>query len=284
MGKRRTWMIVLGIIALVLCLPLLIGGAALAIVFGPDGRFTSGTEQINTTSRALVSATADVSGDTPGHDVAGVKLRLQLASTNGKQLFVGIGPASDVTQYLDGVDRERIDNVRFAPFRYQLTPVPGTKTPPPPGEQSFWAAKAQGSGQQTIDWEIKTGTYQVVVMNSDGSPSVQVSGRLGIEIPWIFPVALALLAVGLVFLVGGILLVVFGAKRRPLPPGQVPYGTPGYPYAYPGAPYPGAPYPGAPYPPGTVPPGQMPPPPSPAPPDTPPARPGDPLPPPPPPA
>src|SRR5438128_6280156 len=83
-GKRRTWMIVVGIIALVLCLPLLIGGAALAIVFGPDGRVTSGTEHLDTTSRALVSATADVSGDTPGHDVAGVRLRLELSPSHGK--------------------------------------------------------------------------------------------------------------------------------------------------------------------------------------------------------
>ena len=65
MGPRRTWMIVVGIIALVLAVPILIGGVALAAIFGTDGRFESGHEQIETSTRALVSAVADISADAP---------------------------------------------------------------------------------------------------------------------------------------------------------------------------------------------------------------------------
>ena len=99
------------------------------------------------------------------------------------------------------------------------------------------------------------------------SAGVDVTGSIGIKIPWIFWVALGLLIVGVILLAGGVLLVVFGAKRRrvkgppgqpgrPVQPGQAPYGTvpvgyspvPGQgfpPPAGPGASPPWAPPPGS---------------------------------------
>jgi hypothetical protein len=264
-------MLVLGIIALVICLPLLIGGAALAIIFGPDGRFASGDEQLTTPSRALVSAVADISGDSPvDRDLAGVRLELQLTSAKEGALFIGVGRAVDVSRYLAGVNVARVDDIEFGPFRYTTSELPGERVPAPPNSEPFWVEQAEGAGEVELDWRLRTGTYQVVVMNADASPGVDVSGSLAIVIPWIFWVALGLLIVGFVLLVGGILLVVFGAKRRPVT--TAPAGTPGAPgrpgqYVPPG---PGQPWPqpGAAAPPATTPSG---------------LRPGDPLPPPPPP-
>ena len=261
-------MIVLGIIALVLCVPLLIGGIALAVIFGTDGTYTTGNERISTDTRALVSAVADISSDSPvDRDLAGVRLLLDLTSTSEKPLFVGVGRAGDVSRYLDNVNIERIDNFELSPFRYSSTPLPGTAVPEPPAEQTFWVARSVGTGEQSLSWRLRTGTYQVVVMNADGSAGVNVTGSIGIKIPWIFWVALGLLIVGVILLVGGVLLVVFGAKRRrvkgppgqlgqPVQPGQAPYGTvpvgyspvPGQgfpPPATPGASPPWAPPPGS---------------------------------------
>ena len=93
MGRRRTWMIVLGIIALVLCVPLLLGGIVLAVIFGTDGTYTTGDEHLTTPTRALVSAVADISSDSPvDRDLAGVRLLLDLTSSNERPLFVGVGP------------------------------------------------------------------------------------------------------------------------------------------------------------------------------------------------
>lgn len=228
MGRRRTWMIVLGIVALVLCVPLLIGGIALAVVFGTDGTYATGTEQISTPSRALVSAVADISADSPvDRDLAGVRLLLDLTSASEKPLFVGVGRANDVSRYLDGVNVERLDDFELSPFRYRGTQVPGTAEPEPPGAQTFWVAKSEGTGEQHLSWRLRTGTYQVVVMNADASSGVDVTGSVGVKIPWIFWVALGLMIVGALLLVGGILLVVFGARRRRLPAG--PPGQPGPP-------------------------------------------------------
>jgi hypothetical protein len=284
-------MIVLGVIALVVCIPLLIGGVALAAIFGPDGTFETGNERIDTATRGLVSAVAEISSDAPV-DRGDITLKLQLTSASDQALFVGVGPAADVSTYLGGVNVERIDDFEFGPFRYSKTEQAGERVPDPPGAQTFWVARAEGTGEQQLSWDLRSGTYQVVVMNADGAPGVDVTGKIGVGISWIFPVAIALLIVGALLLVGGILLVVFGAKRRRLPEGQ--YGVP--PIGY--SPYPGQPG----YQPGYQPgagqalgqaPGQAappwtPPPAAPAPPPTaptpPPLKPGDPLPPPPPPS
>ena len=232
MGPRRTWMIVVGIIALVLAVPILIGGVALAAIFGTDGRFESGHEQIETPTRGLVSAVADISADAP-IDRGDVALELELLSASEKPLFVGVGPAADVTAYLAGVNVERVDDFDFAPFRYRKTELPGEREPDPPGDQTFWVAQVEGSGEQHLSWDLRSGTYQVVVMNADGSPVVDVTGSIGVSISWIFPLAVGLLIVGALLLAAGILLIVFGAKRRPLPAGQP--GAIGY------SPYPGQP-------------------------------------------
>ncbi len=233
-------MIVLGIIGIVVSVPLLISGIAIAALFGPDGSLASGGERIETPTRALVSAVAEISGDTPvDRDLFGVRLELKLRSAEEGALFVGIGPAADVTRYLEGVNVERIDEVDFAPFRYRKSELAGTRTPTPPGAETFWVARSEGTGVQTISWRVRTGTYQVVVMNADASAGVDVTGSIGIKIPWIFWLAIGLLVVGGLLLVGGILFVVFGAKRRPLPPGQQPpYGGTPVGVTYPAGPPP----------------------------------------------
>ena len=177
-----------------------------------------------------MSAAADISSDSPvDRDLAGVRLLIDLTSAKERPLFVGVGRAGDVTRYLDDVSVTRIDDVELSPFRYRPLELPGTREPGSPDEQTFWVAKSVGTGEQDLSWRLRTGTYQVVVMNADGSAGVDVTGSIGVKIPWIFPVALGLIIVGVLLLAGGVLLVVFGSKRRPVagaggPGGAVPVG------------------------------------------------------------
>lgn len=225
MGTRSTWKIVVGIIAVVIGLPMLIAGIAIAVVFGPDGRFTSGSERVETTGSALVSTPLEIVDSVPGKGLSGVELQLELQSTSGGPVFIGVGPEADVSRFLEGVAYERIDDFDFDPFRYNTTPVAGDRVAEAPSTQSFWVARAEGAGEQTLNWEIEDGTFQLVVMNADGAASVTVDGRFGIEIPWIFPVGLIVLIVGALILAGGILLIVFGARRRPAVAGPSPYAA-----------------------------------------------------------
>jgi hypothetical protein len=230
-------MLVLGIIMIVISALVLLGSIGVAVIFGPDGTLTTDTEQLQTDSHALVSAAAEIDRGAPiGGSDANADLTVTVESSNEKPVFIGVGRAADVSAYLDGVSAERIEEVSWPGFRFTKVPVPGTREPEPPGEQQFWVSKVEGPGQQKLRWEITTGTYQVVVMNGDASAGIDVRGSLGLKIGWVFWAAIIGIVIGALLLAGGILLTVFGAKRRPLQPGDPGYGVPvGY------APYPGQP-------------------------------------------
>jgi hypothetical protein len=285
-------MLVLGIIMIVISVLVLLGSIGVAVLFGPDGTFTTDTQQLNTNSHALVSAAAEIDRGAPiGGSDASADLVVHVTSTNDKAVFVGVGRAADVSAYLDGVSAERIEEIDWPGFRFRQTPIAGTRTPAPPGEQTFWVAKAEGTGEQTFTWSISSGTYQVVVMNGDASDGIAIRGSLGVKISWIFPVAIVGIVIGALLLAGGILMTVFGAKRRPLRPGDPGYGAPvgyspvpGQPvYGQPGYGQPGYGQPGYAPPPGSGEPGYAPPPATTPPPGPAPTEPGQSLPPPPPP-
>ena len=61
-------------------------------------------------------------------------------------------------------------------------------------------------------WEVESGDWTVVVMNADASRGVDVDARLGIKVGWLLPVAIGLLAVGLVALAGGTWLIIAGSR------------------------------------------------------------------------
>jgi hypothetical protein len=92
----------------------------------------------------------------------------------------------------------------------------GNTQPAAPTDQSFWAA--QGSGRQaTLDWKITDGSYELVVMNSDATPSVAVDGRFALTIPHLFAIGIAVLVVGILILAGGVVLLVVGIRMHSRP-------------------------------------------------------------------
>src|SRR5262249_12981155 len=102
----------------------------------------------------------------------------------------------------------------------------GQAVPPPPDQQTFWVAKASGSGTQTVDWSIEPGTWAVVIMNADASPGVDVQGRGSLKIGAVTPIMIVLGVIGLGLIAGGIWVLLVGRggtgsdaeePRRPAP-------------------------------------------------------------------
>jgi hypothetical protein len=54
----------------------------------------------------------------------------------------------------------------------------------------------------------------LVLMNADGSAGVDVSGSVGVKVPWIFWVGVGLIVGGIVLLIIGVGLVLLGTRRR----------------------------------------------------------------------
>ena len=89
-------------------------------------------------------------------------------------------------------------------------------TPPPPGSQSFWVAKASGN-HPTLTGTVTSGSYRVVVMNTDAAAPVAFAGGLDLTIPHSFAIGIGLLIGGIVLIVIAIVLIVLDVRARPRP-------------------------------------------------------------------
>ena len=149
--------------------------AAWAAVQQRDGGFiTAPTQRYAVDSYALTTTDLDVIiDDEPPSaarpDAARVVVRATPANP-AKPVFVGIAPQAEVAAYLSDVEHSELTDVRFAPFRATYRAIPGSRTPEPPGRQTFWVVSAEGTGPQQAETALRTGNWAVVVMNATPPP------------------------------------------------------------------------------------------------------------------
>lgn len=203
----------LGLVGLVLAS--LAAAAGWASVQQRDGGFlTSPTQRYSVSTYALTSAELEVMIDdeVPTEVSQATSMMVRASSADpGEAIFVGIGPKEEVTAYLRSVEHTELTDVAFNPFRPRYRTLPGTRAPQPPGSQTFWAAQASGTGTQTAQTNLQTGTWVVAVMNVDASPGVSADLAAGARTALLRPVTLGLSAGALVLLAGGVALLVLGA-------------------------------------------------------------------------
>jgi hypothetical protein len=213
---KRIVLFVLGGVLLVIGVLAAIGGGALMALFGLNDTLDSGVQHVSTPTRALVSPASSI------HDTSGVQtifgsVRLRVTATPtgaGDHIFLGVGPASAVDRYLSGVSHDVATDVSVTPFHLTLARQGGTATPPPPGSQSFWVAKASGN-HPSLTWTITSGSYRVVAMNTDAAAPVAFVGGLNLTVPHLFATGIGLLVGGIVLILIAIALIVLGALARP---------------------------------------------------------------------
>src|SRR3954454_8665731 len=233
--RSRPVPLVIGMLLALMRLALLLGGLglgwAVAIQRDDDGFFSTPTEQLSTQTVALSSEVVNLGKAGPNdwwadHHLATV--RLSARSEGARAVFIGIAPSADVARYLGSASYDEISGLRFDPFEYSPTRRGiGGDLSTPPTDRRFWTAQASGPGTQALTWDVKPGTYTAVVMNLDGSPGVDVDLSAGGRLGWLTPLAWSLGLLGSALILGGALLVVYGA----LPPGpRVPrQAAPGQP-------------------------------------------------------
>jgi hypothetical protein len=244
-GPGRVIALILGLLLLLPALGLLAGGGALLVADQSkrtgDGYLMSPTTNLTSTGYALVSPRVVVSAGAdwvPVSEALGTT-RLR-ASGGGKDLFVGIAPADLAAAYLDGVQRTVVDEVGNDAGAAAQTQMPGGAPAGRPGDQTFWAQQATGSGPQQVDWSPATGNWTVVVMNADGSAGVNADLRAGATVPALTGIAWGLLVGGLVVLLVAVLVIVLAVRRRS-PGRQLPPPTSPDPVPLPAGPPPATP-------------------------------------------
>lgn len=231
--RNRPGFMIVGALLSLVGVPLLVGGLALGWALmtqrDGDGFFTTPTEHISSPSVALTTRALDLGDLGPDdwwadRDVATVRLRV--TSREPGPVFVGIGPSDAVAAYLRDAPYDEITDITDNdPFRYTLTRHGGdADSAPAPTRQGFWTAQASGGGSQELTWDLRPGTYTVVVMNADGTAGVDVDVVAGGRLALLTPLAAGLVLVGLALVAAGALLLVRGAGSA----------SPGAPPARPG--------------------------------------------------
>lgn len=137
-------------------------------------------------------------------------VRIQVTPADpARQVFVAIGPADDVSRYLAGVSYATVSAIGDTAVADHIGPV----APVPPGRAGNWAAHATGAGTQTLRWTTQSGTWMVVVMNSDGSKGVAARVRLAVSSPVLLVLAGELLAAGVFIALPAALLIIVPVRR-----------------------------------------------------------------------
>ena len=221
---KRMFVMVLGVILFLVGASAAVAGGALMVIFGADSTITSGHEQLSTQRTALVVSMNDIK-DTGGFATVAGRPTLRLSvDGSGRDLFVGIGSAATVDQYLANASIDRVTDLEVDPFKLKTSPRAGTATPAAPGAQTFWTARGSGS-TAGLNWKVSDGSYRLVLMNADASPGVNAAGRVELTVPGLFAIGIGILSVGAVLGLVGLALVIIGVRMRPYGPAKVPVGT-----------------------------------------------------------
>jgi Domain of unknown function (DUF4389) len=217
-GAGRVVLIAVGVIAALLSLGLLAGGTALVVVDqtqrDEDGFLMSPSEDFSTATYAIVSESVDV--DIGGSEDAARAIfgDVRIRSESDRDVFVGIAREADVKEYLSGVEHSVVTDIEKEP---EYSDRPGGAPASPPGDQEFWVATANGTGEQTLEWEPEDGNWNAVVMNSDGSRGVASELSIGAELDAALWLGIGLLVAGAVLAALAALAITAGARRRTTP-------------------------------------------------------------------
>jgi hypothetical protein len=209
----KGWKLGIGIPLLLLGL-LLAGSMGLVLSFlGTEGRFTSPE------LRAAGDGVAIVAEDIRFEDLPEARetftqlqatIRVDLRSANG-DIFVGIAPATEAEEYLDGAAIDVVTDLE--PLGVRTRTIAGKGDVEPPGAQDIWVVSTDS--ERPLEWTLLPGDWWLVVMNVDGSAGVDVAGTAGVEVPVVGAVVIALLIVGLALLAGGLGFIISATRTRP---------------------------------------------------------------------
>jgi hypothetical protein len=209
-------LIIVGVVSGLIAFGLLAGGCALVAIDqtqrDDDGFLMSPSQEFASPTYAIVSENAEL--DTEGAEWALDTFlgTVRIRSESERPVFVGIGPASDVDRYLEGVEYDVVDDLDTSGDP-EYSRRSGSAPSGPPGSETFWVASAEGTGEQTLEWDPEDGDWRAVVMNADAARGVSSDMSIGAELDTVLWIGIGLLALGVLF-AAGCGLAITGAVRR----------------------------------------------------------------------
>ncbi len=218
--------VIVGAISALVAVGLLVGGIALAWVYGTqrdaEGFIDSPTYELTSSGYAITSTDIDLTAEPNEWFPSGLfDVRLDVRATDDAPVFVGIGPTAEVGDYLTGVAHSEVSSIGDGRTDVTYTIIDGGAPATLPAAQSFWAASAEGVGNQSVTWDVESGAWSVVVMQADTAQGVTVEAEGAVKVAALLAVTVAMLLVGLFLAVLAAALLVWGTRSaraaEPLP-------------------------------------------------------------------
>jgi hypothetical protein len=199
---RKLFAGVAGMIGLALLLGGVAGVAGYAFERDDDGFVNSDRQQLESGAYAITTEDIDLGVGELDWAPDGVLGEVRVQVDAERPVFVGIARDEDVQRYLGAVERDEL--IAFDGRDSRFDPHQGRAPGTPPGEQGFWVAQSEGTGEQALTWDADFGRWTAVVMNADGARGIDVEADAGVKLDWAIWAALGMLAVGLVLSAGAV--------------------------------------------------------------------------------
>lgn len=234
MRPGRIVLLVLGIVAGLISFGLVAGGSVLVWAHATQrddtGYYQSSAETLNTASYALTSGQVDLGADLHEGDWVPFEhigtARVRATSAKEGAVFVGIARDADVARYLGGSNHDEVTDFSTHAADVKYRHHAGEQRPAPPGEQDFWVASASGTGRQAVTWDLKQGSWTVVVMNADASPGVAVRASVGLKTGILLGIGIGLLIAGVLGAAVALVLILLAVRKSGRVQAPPPAGSP----------------------------------------------------------
>ena len=177
--------------------------------------------------RATVFAPSSVvtaAGARPGQPVVstavgllrlgGPRVRVDVTDSARRPVFVGVGRAGDVEAYLAKVSRSEVVGHDGA-GNVRTRRIGSERSLPDPASADVWLVSRRVTGAASLTWPDTPGQWRLVVA-TDGTAAAPDQIRFTWSGREVHTAAPALIAIGLVLVVGGVILLVMLASRSRL--------------------------------------------------------------------
>jgi hypothetical protein len=105
--------------------------------------------------------------------------RVRVKANSDHRIFIGIGRTAAVDRYLRGTEHDEVSGLSYNPFQVNYDHTDGHAPSRTPGNESFWVKSTSGSGNLTLTWHPRPGSWRAVLMNTNGSRGVTAQLQLG---------------------------------------------------------------------------------------------------------
>ena len=209
------WLVgLIGVTSVIVAASLLFGGGSLlwidATFTDAEGFIQSETVEVEVDGYALVAGPAeiDLEPEIPVGvgELATVRLRVESQSPS-QGIFLGVASSPALEAYLGGANYAVIESFRRESFALSYR-MSGDDAPAvAPTTIDIWTDSTWGTGEQILDWEVRSGDDSFVVMNETGSEGMSFEASVGARVPFLRPIGVGLLIGGGITLALGTVLL-----------------------------------------------------------------------------